>query len=135
MLDFSHHPKFIEELESFISHSCSGNASAALTIAQHQNLLNEQFCGSFPVYTPKHMGPAQGFGAYSVYWLHMIIPDGKLSRTQNPKCYLLKIDGVVSFLCLDSHINNYKDSELRKIAIKRLDDVLEVINSSNQVCS
>lgn len=135
MLDFQHHPKFLEELESFVSHSCSGNSSADLTIQYHQNLLNEQFCGSSPVYTKKHMGAAQGFGAYSVYWLHMIIPEGKLTRTQNPKCYFLKLDGIISFLCLDSHISDYKDSKLRKIANQRLNDILEVINSSSQVCN
>lgn len=128
---FYHHPKFVEELGEFIEKHCSGTASVEETIETIQNLLTKHFCDRNIQFTPKHLGPAQGFAAYSIYWLHMIIPNSNLSRTQFPKCYLLKTASHISFLCLDSHITNYKDSQLRVLAQKRLGEVLKVIEKDS----
>ena len=121
--NYKHHPQFVSELANFIDHHCDPSASYKKTIEDYERLLNVHFFSPSEMFTKKHLGLAQGFGAHQVYWLHFSIADSGLSRTQEPKIYFYK-NSILSFLCLNSHITNYKDSKLRKIAVKRLDDVL-----------
>lgn len=128
MINFIHHPKFSEELDEFIKKHCSSNSTIEETINSIQRLLEKHFFDKSPQFTPKHLGIAQGFGAYNVYWLHMIIPNSQLGRTQFPKCYFLKSDNNISFLCLNSHVENYKDSKLRGLATDRLLEIIPLLN-------
>ena len=126
MICFKHHPQFLAELDDFIQKHASGQTTGEQTMNYLQNLLEKHFCEHSPQFTPKHLGQAEGFEGYLVYWFHMVIPNAGLSRTQNPKSYFLKINNTISFLCLDSHLQNYKDEKLRKTAKKRLLEVIEV---------
>lgn len=127
MLIYQHHPQFIAELEKFISKHCSGTTDSSQTIKHIENLLNTHFCKKSPMFTPKHLGLAPGFDGYPVYFLHMMIPNSGLSRTQQPKAYFFYNQSQLSFLCLGSHVDNYKDSKLRKVALERLTEMLEVL--------
>jgi len=124
---FQHHPNFIEELSEFIDKHCPGRTTAEQTIGYIQNLLTKHFYLKSPMFTPKNIGLAQGFGGYEIYWLHLYIPNSGLSKTQNPKAYFYKTELSISFLCLDSHIENYKDSKLREIAKERLFDMIKTL--------
>lgn len=124
---FIHHPIFIQELSEFIEKHCGTSASQEETINGLEKLLITHFYKRIISFTEKHLGTAQGFNGFSIYWLHMAIPNSGLSRTQMPKMYLYKQDGHISFLCLDSHIQNYKDSKLREVANKRLEEMIEVL--------
>lgn len=126
---FAHHPNFIQELDQFINKQGSQDASSEETINNIQKLLFKHFYDKIPMFTQKHLGQAQGFSGFSVFWLHMVIPNCNLSRTQLPKAYFYKTDGHISFLCLDSHIQNYKDSKLRTIAIRRLQEMVDVLKT------
>lgn len=128
-LVFKHHPSFEQELERFISKHCDGRATVELTLTHHHRLLLAHFVNKSVSYTAKHLGPAQGFGAYQVFWLHMIVPDSRLTRTQQPKAYFYKSPSSISFLCLSSHTENYKDSELRVSAQQRLKEILELLKN------
>lgn len=124
---FTHHPKFIKELTEFThKHSVDSFDEALVNI---ERLLTKHFYSKIISFTSKHLGIAQGFSGFSVYWIHLIIPNSGISRTQQPKSYFLKLDNHISFLCLNSHIHNYKDSKLRKIAKDRLSDMVEVIKT------
>lgn len=125
-MQFSHHPKFIQELEEFIEHHSGGNATANQTVDYIQNLMVKHFEQKSPMFTGKHLGKAEGFDGFLVYWVHLVIPNSGLSRTQVPKAYFYKGQENLSFLCLDSHLQNYKDAQLRKVAKTRLEEILEV---------
>ncbi|MCX6726182.1 MAG: hypothetical protein NT052_02635 [Candidatus Shapirobacteria bacterium] len=125
---FTHHPKFIQELEEFINNHVSAS-SAEETINNIERLLVKHFYDKDVSFTPKHFGMAQGFNGFEVYWLHMVIPNSGLSRTQVPKAYFYKNNEYISFLCLDSHIQNYKDAKLRKVAEERLREIIEVLKT------
>ena len=128
MFTSQHHPQFLLELEEFISKHCAGTTDASQTIRHIENLLDTHFCKKSPMFTQKHLGLAQGFDGYPVYFLHMMIPNSGLSRTQQPKAYFFYNKTYLSFLCLGSHIENYKDSKLRKIALTRLVEILKALN-------
>jgi len=121
---------FLTELEEFIRKHCSGQSSSEITLQLLENLLVKHFYYKQPQFTPKHLGPASGFYGYAVYFFHMIIPYSGLSKTQQPKCYLYKTDETISFLCLNSHVENYDDSKLRKIAKQRLAEIIEVLKTT-----
>ena len=127
---FTHHPSFIKELEEFvIKYRNSQDTSSNEAISHIQRLLFTHFYKNNPMFTPKHLGQAQGFSGFIVYWLHMVIPNCNLPRTQLPKAYFYKTDNHISFLCLDSHLQNYKDSKLRPIALERLKEMIEVLKT------
>ncbi len=126
---FVHHPSFIKELEEFVGKHGSQDTSADETINNIQRLLFTHFYNKNPMFTPKHLGQAQGFSAFTIFWLHMVIPNCVLSRTQLPKAYFYKTDGHISFLCLDSHIQDYKDSKLRSVAAERLQEMIELLKT------
>jgi len=126
---FAHHSSFILELQEFISKYGTSDASSDETMKNVQNLLLTHFYKKSPMFTTKHLGQAQGFNGYTVYWLHMVIPDCNLSRTQFPKTYFYKTDGHICFLSLNSHMQNYKDSKLRSVANQRLLEMIEVLKT------
>ncbi len=125
--DYQHHPSFINELDNFIRSHCDSTSSTDETMQNIERLLNTHFFSPSKQFTPKHFGKAQGFGAYEMYWMHLIIPHARLKRTQLPKVYVYR-GKVMSFLCLDTHLTNYSDSKLRKLAMLRLSEVLETLN-------
>lgn len=125
---FVHHPRFIQELVEFIDNHCSAS-SVEETISNIERLLVKHFHDKNVSFTPKHLGMAQDFSGFTVYWLHMVIPNSDISRTQLPKAYFYKTDSHISFLCLGSHIQNYKDAKLRKIAEERLKEIAEVLKT------
>ncbi len=126
---FVHHSSFFIELEEFVSKYGSSSSSLEESLSNIQKLLVTHFYNHSPMFTPKHMGVAQGFSGFTVFWIHLVIPGCNLSRTQFPKAYFYKTDGHISFLCLDSHMQNYKDSKLRMMAGNRLKEIVEVIKT------
>jgi len=126
---FVHHSSFLDELGDFVSKYGSSSTSVEETLGNIQRLLVIHFFNRSPKFTPKHIGVAQGFSGFTVYWIHLVIPECKLSRTQFPKAYFYKTDGHISFLCLDSHMQNYKDAKLRMVASDRLKDMIELLRT------
>lgn len=123
---FVHHSSFLGELEEFVGKHGDASSSTNEAIQNLQRLLHKHFNVTL-MFSSKHIGRAQGFDGYEVYWLHSVIPNCDLSRTQFPKIYFLKQESHICFLCLDSHLQNYKDAKLRRVAIDRLNEVLEML--------
>jgi hypothetical protein len=123
-LDFHHHPSFEAELNKFLKRHCHGEETGESVIKYTQNLLTSYFEKRCSI-SPDHLGLAPGFGEYPIYFYHLIIPNSGLKRTQYPKSYFYKQDTLISLLCCDSHLNGYKDAQLRDIAKKRLYEMLE----------
>lgn len=47
-----------------------------------------------------------------------------LSSGQRPRIYFAKFSDSIALLCMDSHIEDYDDAELRARALKRLEELL-----------
>lgn len=123
-MDFKHHPKFLSEMDDFVQRFCNGKTDSEKALQYIENLLEKHFSSteSF-LFSSKHLGKAPGFEGLPVYWLHMIITDTNLSRTQMPKAYFYRIQGRLSILCLGTHVKNYDDGKLRAVAKKRLTEI------------
>lgn len=128
---FIHHPKFLQELGEFIGRHSDGQVTIDETVGNIERLLLIHFYKKDLKFTAKHLGIAQGFSGFTVYWIHMVIPNSNLSRTQLPKGYFYKQNGHICFLCLDSHLQNYKDSKLKTVANERLKEMIEVLKTNH----
>lgn len=128
---FENHPRFLQEITEFIEKHCNSATTTEETVENIERLLTTHFYRKVLTFTGKHLGIAQGFSGFTVYWMHMVVPNSNLSRTQLPKAYFYKQDGHICFLCLDSHIQNYKDSKLRAVALNRLSEVIEVLKANH----
>jgi len=123
------HPNFCEELKEFINKHCP-SADLEQTMDTAMNLIFQKAFKNIECITRKNFGKADNFEGYPVYFLKLMLTGGGLEKSQNPKSYLILdiVNKYMGFLCLDSHIQNYKDSELRKMAKKRTKELLEYIH-------
>lgn len=127
-MDIQYHQAFEAELDRFVRKHCYGDMTVEKVLKQHEKILRGHFERQNLI-SPNHLGLAQGFGDYTVYFWHMLIDNCYLKRKQQPKCYFYKQDNLIILLCCDSHINNYADSKLRSTARERLYEVLEDLKS------
>jgi hypothetical protein len=128
-LNFHHHPSFLEELDKFVRKHCHNSATVDITLKHIEKLLSSHFERP-PLISSKHLGQATGFGAYTIYFHHLFIGNCGLTRTQHPKCYFYMPDSnLISILCCDSHIDDYKNRKLKETAGERLHEMLEVFKS------
>ena len=125
-MDFRHHPSFEAELNKFVKRHCRGEETGETVLKHAQNLLTKYFDKRCSI-SPEHLAPARGFGDNPIFFYRLIIPNSDLRRTQYPKSYFYKQDTLISMLCCDSHLDGYKDAQLRDIARKRLFEMLELI--------
>jgi hypothetical protein len=122
---FSNHSDFVRELDKFVRKHCHSGMTSGLVLKHIHTRLTYHF-KSEKLIPSSHLGLAQGFLGHKVYFHHLFIANCNLKKTQHPKCYFYMQDEVISILCCDSHMDNYKDAELRNTAIQRLHDMLEI---------
>lgn len=89
---FVNHPHFLKELEEFIAHHGGlTTVSPEETLGNIEKLLTKHFYDKVPMFTGKHMGQAQGFKGFPVYWLHLVIPNCNLILGDNFGWDLVKL--------------------------------------------
>ena len=121
-----HHPKFNKELKKFIKKHCSSNANFNKTVNGAVKLIKKKiYEKEDTIIGPKHFNSARGFDTFPVYWHKLEVANSGLRKVQHPKCYLYADEEHFCFLCCDSHINNYKDSQLKATAKQRLKEMLQ----------
>ena len=131
-MKFIHHQTFQKEFNKFVIQQMHCNVFEVQNILEDfQRLLEAHFERVIPI-SPNCFGRAISTSGYEIYWYKLIIPKCNLRKTQFPKTYLSKKNDVISFLSLGTHINNYDDSQLKAIAIKRFEEILELLNTDLQ---
>ena len=125
---YYHHPQFINELDEFLTKHTSTKYTATKIMEDVQRVMTKHF-ENCRMYTNHQINLANNFKGYEVYFFkELVIPDSGLRRSQYPKCYLLKVDGKIGFLCMGTHVDNYSDNKLRKIALDRAKELFEILN-------
>lgn len=94
-----------------------------------KRLLKKQFDNSLPnVIGPKSIWSVPYTGDINMWKVICAIKG--LKKRQSPKIYFLKHHkNIITFLCFGSHIQNYKNGELRKIAITRAKEIINFYKS------
>ena len=89
-----------------------------------KRLLEKQFDNSSPdIIGPNSIWQVPHTGDIDMW--KVICATKGLKKSQSPRIYFLKHHkNIITFLCFGSHIKNYKDVELRKIAITRAKEMI-----------
>jgi hypothetical protein len=60
---------------------------------------------------------------WTMWKVELVVPKSGLRPNQFPRVWFAVKGAVIVFLCMSSHIENYKDAEMDRLAITRLSDV------------
>jgi len=119
------HSRFDKEWEKF----CNKHTEGKKALEQLKRLLKKQFDDSSPdVIGPKSIWRVPHTGDINIWKVICAIKG--LKKKQSPRIYLAKHHkNIITFLCFNSHIQNYKNGELRAIAIKRAKEIINFYKS------
>lgn len=117
-ISFSEHPSFSREIKKFNKKHDGGIGFRSLKklLEQHFHPTNSQL-----KLTPKVLRRVDRIGAnIEVYKVTMSVKG--LRQGQSPRLCFRFVGNLIIFLCFGTHIENYKDSELKELVKKRIKD-------------
>lgn len=117
-VEFDEHPSFEKEFKKFSKKYPNGSSA----FRHLRTLLSIHFLPknkNNPQFTLKVLHRVEGIGTNVVVYKIIMATKG-LKHGQSPRiCFWLR--GLyITFLCFGTHIDNYKDSELRELAKRRI---------------
>lgn len=121
-IEFDEHPRFAKDFTKF----CRKHQQAKLAYRHLKNLLSLHFhpnSKNNPQFSLKVLHRVDNIGLNLVVYKVVMNTKG-ISHGQAPRICFWVRGTLITFLCFGSHINNYKDSELKDLAkrcIKELD--------------
>ncbi len=60
---------------------------------------------------------------WTLWKIELVIPNSGLRPNQCPRMWFVVKGAIIAFLCISSHIDNYKDSEMDRLAFSRISDL------------
>lgn len=118
-VSFLEHTSFAREIKKFNKKYDGGIGYKSLKklLELHFHPVNKQI-----VFTPKVLRRIDKLGAnIEVYKITMRVK--ALSSGQSPRVCFRYVGNLIVFLCFGSHIDNYKDSELKELIKQRIRDL------------
>jgi hypothetical protein len=118
-ISFSEHPSFSREIKKFNKKHDGGIGFKSLKklLEQHFHLTNGQMCFSSQV-----LRRVDRVGAnIEVYKIIMRVKG--LSHGQSPRVCFRFVGNLIVFLCFGTHIENYKDNELKELVKRRIKEL------------
>jgi len=108
---------------------CSNKYEGEKALNELKKLLKKQFNNNSPdVIGPKSIWRPPYTGDIDMWKVICAIKG--LKKKQSPKIYFFQHHkNIITFLCFGTHIQNYKDGELRKIAITRAKEIMNFYKS------
>ena len=60
---------------------------------------------------------------WTMWKIELVIPDSGLRPNQYPRMWFAVKGVIIAFLCISTHIDNYDDAEMDRLALSRITDV------------
>ncbi len=60
---------------------------------------------------------------WTLWKIEMVVPKAGLRPNQYPRVWFTVKGSIIAFLCITTHIDNYSDNEMNKIALFRVSDI------------
>lgn len=60
---------------------------------------------------------------WTLWKIELVIPNSGLRPNQFPRMWFVVKGAVIAFLCISSHIDNYSDEEMNRLALSRTSDL------------
>lgn len=88
-------------------------------------LCKEQFHPTNPkqVIAPAKLHRVTQNDLWAMWKIELVIPDSGLRQNQYPRMWFVVKGAVIAFLCISTHIDNYDDAEMGRIALSRTTDL------------
>jgi hypothetical protein len=94
-------------------------------LARFQLLCQKQFHPTQPqqVIAPAKLHRVSQNTTWTLWKVELVIPHSGLRPNQWPRLWFAVKGNLIVFLCVGSHVDNYDDNEMNRIALRRLGDV------------
>ena len=94
-------------------------------LASFQRLCEVQFDPINPrqVIAPAKLHRVTQNDLWTLWKVELVIPNSGLRPNQWPRMWFLVKGAIIAFLCISSHIDNYKDSEMDRLVLSRISDL------------
>jgi hypothetical protein len=60
---------------------------------------------------------------WTIWKIELVIPDSGLRPNQYPRMWFAVKGAIIALLCISTHIDNYNDAEMDRIALSRITDL------------
>jgi hypothetical protein len=93
-------------------------------LASFERLCEVQFNPTKPkqVIAPAKLHRVIQNDIWTLWKTELVIPNSGLRPNQYPRVWFVVKGAMISFLCISSHVDNYNDEGMNKIAISRVSD-------------
>ena len=94
-------------------------------LAAFERLCKAQFDPISPrqVIAPAKLHRVLENGVWTLWKIELIVPNSGLRPNQWPRMWFAVRGSMIAFLCLVSHMDNYDNETLNRVARSRVDDV------------
>lgn len=89
-----------------------------------ERLCEAQFNPTDPrqIIAPAKLHRVQQNDVWTLWKVELVVPNSGLRPNQWPRMWFVVKGSIIAFLCISSHIDNYKDKEMNQLALSRLAD-------------
>jgi len=59
---------------------------------------------------------------WTLWKIELVVPNSGLRPNQWPRMWFVVKGAIIAFLCVSSHVDNYNDEEMNRLALSRVSD-------------
>ena len=59
---------------------------------------------------------------WTLWKIELVVPNSGLRPNQYPRMWFVVKGSIIAFLCISSHVDNYNDEEMNRLALSRVSD-------------
>jgi len=75
------------------------------------------------VVTPAKLHRVTQNDLWTMWKIELVIPDSGLRPNQYPRMWFAVQGAIIAFLCISTHIDNYNEVEMDRLALSRITDL------------
>jgi hypothetical protein len=116
------HDSFVKELKKI----CGKYPQVSDGVARVKRLLSVQFDPLRPeeIIAPGKIHRVRGDTTWELWKVEVLVPKSGLKPNQWPRMWFAVSGETITFLAIVTHMTNYDNNDIDKLAIKRLSDIL-----------
>ena len=121
MIDFLYHDGVEKEIATF--HRRFSNIKKGFS--SFERLCEVQFNPISPqqIVAPAKLHRITQNDNWAIWKIELVVADSNLRPNQYPRVWFVVKGATIAFLCMATHIDNYSDDKMNKLALLRLTDL------------
>ncbi len=60
---------------------------------------------------------------WTIWKIELVVPKSNLRPNQYPRMWFAVRGSIIAFLCISTHIDNYNDKDMNRLALSRVTDI------------